>query len=536
MSEFTFEVKGVMLDVSRNAVINMDNWRTLVPMLKDMGYNTLLVYSEDTYEIEGEPYFGYLRGRYSKAELRELDDLAYSNGMELIPCIQMLGHLTTLLRWREYKYDTPDALMVGDERNYELIENMFKTMKDCFRTKRLHVGMDEAWSLGRGNYLHENGYEEVGTIMKKHLDRVTAIAEKYGYELLIWSDMFFRGWNGGRYYSPKTVIPKEYVEALPGSVIPVYWNYYNKEKSIYSDMLYNHKQLSDKTWFAGGAWTWLGYGPANRFTLDTMIPAIEACRESEIGNFVVTVWGDNGSECSKYAVLPSLFYIGKLLNGVTDEDMIKAEFLRKYGIEFDDFMLIDRLNNPYQIDESHGCTTAKYLLFNDYLAGMFDNTVADGTGAIYADTAAKLHAIAKKSRRFSFLFDSAAKLCDVLAIKAEIGIKTRSAYKSGDKSELLRLANEDYREILKRLRIFKTAYEKQWTHDNTYNGFEVQDYRLGGLIERTDACRRRLISYANGKLSSIPELEYELLTVDGIKKGETMYYNSFTKTITGNVM
>ena len=536
MAKFTFDIKGVMMDVSRNAVISMDNWRTLVPMLKDMGYNTLLIYSEDTYEIEGEPYFGYLRGRYSKAQLRELDDLAYANGMELIPCIQTLGHLTTLLRWREYKFDTPDALLVGDERNYELIENMFRTMKDCFRTKRIHVGMDEAWSLGTGNYLRENGYENVATIMKKHLSRVCAIAEKYGYELLIWSDMFFRGWNGGKYYSPKTTLPEEYVKALPESVIPVYWNYYNKEESVYLDMLFNHRQLSDNTWFAGGAWTWLGYGPDNKFTLESMIPAVEACKKTKTRNFIVTVWGDNGSECSKYAVLPSLFYIGKLLSGVTDEEKIKAKFRAKYGIDFDDFMLLDKMNNPYENEESHPSTAAKYLLFNDYFAGMFDNSIAEGTGKIYKSLSERLSVIARGSRRFAFLFDSASKLCNVLALKAEIGIRTRVAYKAGDKEELLRLANEDYTEILKRIRAFKKAYEKQWTHDNTYNGFEVQDYRLGGLIERTDACRKRLTDYAKGKLKSIPELEYELLTVDRLEKGRTQYFNSFTLTVTGNVM
>lgn len=52
-----------------------------------MGYNTLMLYTEDTYEVDGQPYFGYMRGRYSKAELRELDDYAAEKGMELIPCI-----------------------------------------------------------------------------------------------------------------------------------------------------------------------------------------------------------------------------------------------------------------------------------------------------------------------------------------------------------------------------------------------------------------------------------------------------------------
>ena len=37
-----------------------------------------MLYTEDTYEVDNEPYFGYMRGRYSADELRELDDYAYS--------------------------------------------------------------------------------------------------------------------------------------------------------------------------------------------------------------------------------------------------------------------------------------------------------------------------------------------------------------------------------------------------------------------------------------------------------------------------
>jgi hypothetical protein len=144
-----------------------------------------------------------------------------------------------------------------------------------------------------------------------------------------------------------------------------------------------------------------------------------------------------------------MFNIAQRLNGITDEEKIKAKFFRKYGIKYDDFMLIDRLNNPYELKISHGHTTAKYMLFNDYFNGMFDNTVPDGACEIYRDLAEKLGAIAKKSRRFAFLFDSAAKLASVLALKMDIGIRTRSAYKTDDKAELLRLAKEDYAEIAK---------------------------------------------------------------------------------------
>ena len=35
-----------------------------------------MLYTEDTYEVDGQPYFGYMRGRYSKEEMKEIDDFA----------------------------------------------------------------------------------------------------------------------------------------------------------------------------------------------------------------------------------------------------------------------------------------------------------------------------------------------------------------------------------------------------------------------------------------------------------------------------
>ena len=50
-----------------------------------MGMSVAMLYTEDTYEIPQQPYFGYLRGRYTQQQLRELDRYAADLGIELIP-------------------------------------------------------------------------------------------------------------------------------------------------------------------------------------------------------------------------------------------------------------------------------------------------------------------------------------------------------------------------------------------------------------------------------------------------------------------
>ena len=56
---------GIMLDCSRNAVMTPKKVKEFASLIAGMGYNMLLLYTEDTYEIEGEPFFGYMRGRYT---------------------------------------------------------------------------------------------------------------------------------------------------------------------------------------------------------------------------------------------------------------------------------------------------------------------------------------------------------------------------------------------------------------------------------------------------------------------------------------
>ena len=126
-----------MIDCSRNAVMNTSAVKRWIDVTAGMGYNTLMLYTEDTYEVNNQPYFGYMRGRYSQAELRELDDYAAQKGMELIPCIQTLAHLNAIFRWPAYGdiRDCDDILLAGDDKTYRLLEDIFQTLENTFRSR-----------------------------------------------------------------------------------------------------------------------------------------------------------------------------------------------------------------------------------------------------------------------------------------------------------------------------------------------------------------------------------------------------------------
>ncbi len=83
--------------------MNVASVKQWIDITADLGYNTLMLYTEDTFEVDGNPYFGYMRGRYSREELKEINAYALKKEMELIPCTQMLAHQNVCRRWPEYK-------------------------------------------------------------------------------------------------------------------------------------------------------------------------------------------------------------------------------------------------------------------------------------------------------------------------------------------------------------------------------------------------------------------------------------------------
>ena len=523
-----FKYFGVMLDVSRNAVIKLDTFKWYLPLLKKMGYNCVFLYAEDTYYVEGEPFFGQMRGRYTEEEMRALDDYATSIGMEVIPCVQALAHVNAALRWCKFPVDTADIMLVDDERTYELIDHMFASLSKNFKTRKIHVGMDEAYLLGRGKHLDIHGYQPISEIIERHLARVCEIAKKHGYEdVMLWSDMFIRAFNGGNYYLKDFAkVPKSVIEAIPNEVIPVYWDYYHRNELDYDIHFDAHKQMSKNTWFAGGAWSWGGFMPHNDYSLLTMKPAIRSAVKNKVKNVIITMWGDDGAECSKVAMLPSLFAISEFAKGNEDMDSIKAKFKRLIGIEYDEFMLLDAPNDidGTSVEYNGAVNPSKYMLYSDYFNGFLDVTVMGGEEDKYRALAEKLYTAAAKTRKFGYLFKSAAKLCDALSVKFELGLKTRNAYKAGDKEELRRLAENDYKEAEKLIRAYHRTFEEQWFYENKPCGFDVQDIRLGAVIQRTISCRRRLLDYVNGKIDSIPELEEELIPYRDFEK-RSIYCN-----------
>ena len=506
---------GVMLDCSRNAVPTVKATKELLVQLALMGYNTVQMYTEDTFEIEGRKYFGYLRGAYTQKELQEIDQFAYDLGIEMVPCIQTLAHLLHALKWQEMAdvWDIDDILLCGEEKTYQLIDQMFSAMSTAFRSRKINIGMDEAHSLGLGKYLDKHGYHNRFDIMMGHLTRVVEIARKYGYQPMMWSDMFFRLANEGEYYATGKPIDPAIIAKVPEDVSLVYWDYYSEQESIYQAMMKSHKEFGKKIVFAGGAWKWVGFTPQNSFSMKIADLAAKACFDNEIEDVLVTCWGDNGAEASMFSVLPALSYWAELCWATCDEAWRKERFSLCCGCSYEDFMLLDEVgftpNNP--APGIMGANPTKYLLYQDLLMGMADAIHPDQS---YTDHFARcadlLEKAAEKQTSWKVLLTSHATMCRVLELKAAMGNQIRSAYHTKDTAALQEIVAQ-IPELVERLEQFQQAYHAQWLAENKAFGLENFDIRTGALRQRILTAKERLEQYVAGNIDKIEELEAEIL-------------------------
>ena len=507
-----FDTLTLMADCSRNAVLKPEAVKQMMVELAMLGFTGMMLYTEDTYEIEGQPYFGHLRGRYTAAELKELDAFGREVGIELIPCIQTLAHLNAIFNWSAYAgvKDVSDILIAEYEPTYELIEQMLRTCRENFTTRKINIGMDEAHLLGRGAYLDKFGYCPKPDIMVRHLARVVELCKKYDFEPVMWSDMFFRMQFGGAYNVAKGELSQEVLDRIPPEVALCYWNYYTppKQTATLEHMFSQHARTPNELWFAGGSWSWYGITPKNWFSNQVTPTQLRFAQQYGVKNIIATAWGDDGAECSTFAILPSLLQYGELNYGQADEETLQQRCRDCFGICYSEFLKLDQVGLPADIDPDWAAPPCfeKMALYNDPMIGVLNADLrGEGLPAKYAADAEVLATIPEN--RYQILFNTQLCYAKLLERKSELSIRIRDAYDAGDKDQLARIVEEEFGELLTLIDGFHDAFRTQWHTYNKPFGFEVQDIRIGGLKERLRTAQIRIVDYLSGHIDRLEELE-----------------------------
>ena len=512
--EPAFQTVGVMFDCSRNAVIAPEALKGFLRKMALQGLNLGMMYTEDTYEVPEQPFFGYKRGRYTYDELKALDDYAYGFGIELIPCIQTLGHLDRVMRWPAYYHVRENGEIIEPDReeSYEILEQMIRAAAAPYRSKRIHLGMDEAWGLGSGAHLIHHGYENPNFIMKRHLKRLLDICEKYGLNAMMWSDMYFQA-DGLNYHSERDPSP-EAIAAVDPRITLVYWDYYQSKVEMYDDAIRKHGLFDAPMVFAGGIWTWVGPAPAYPTTIPNTIAALASCRKHKVPLVFATCWGDGGQECNMTAALLGMQIYGEMAyHGDYDEKWTHDRFRRCCHCDPQAFLDLSLLNiAPGMLslpnDPSNAC---KIMLYQDPLVQVFEKDM-EGFGCAdhFASLVQKYATYARENPEYRLFFDFYTALAHAVALKSRYHAEAGKAVREKDLEKAEALA-QDLPAVKDAIEALRLVWRELWSSTNKPFGFEVIDFRMGGIQARLDTAAHRLAAFARGEVEDIPELSSETL-------------------------
>ena len=499
---------GAMLDMSRNRVMTVEAVKQWINRQAALGLNLLMLYTEDTYEIPEYPYFGYLRGRYTQAELREIDDYAFSLGVELVPCVQTLAHLKNFLQWPSSAplRDQPDILLIDSEETYAFLDAALRSLSRCFRSRRIHIGMDEAHGVGLGNYLLKFGQVNRFELLSRHLSRVTALCDQYGFQPMMWSDMFFRlGSKNNEYYDLDNHVPDRVIASLP-PVEQVYWDYYHTDEKTYDRMMAEHSRMG-RAVYAGGVWTWSGFLPNRERSLRTMMPALRVAARRDTDTVFATLWGDDGAETDylmavdRFTLFSEACWTGESFD--PEECELAAECLtrmpRKLRAVWDRFYADDWTES-----------TGKIMIWCDPL---YPCGVDDGKKEIMeraaAEALAELDAFPEWAERTDIHYTK----CVFAVVKGKTALTRhlRAAYEKKDREALLKICREEIPAVRQAYGELMAAHRALWELHRKRQGWEVLALRYGGAIGRLEDVADEVCRYAEGALPSIQELDDAVL-------------------------
>ena len=505
-----FTTQGVMFDTSRNAVLNIDSARSLLRRLALMGVNMLMFYTEDTYEVPDEPFFGYLRGRYTIDELKGLDDYAALFGIEMIPCIQALGHLGQILQWPAYEelQDNQCVLLADDEKTYALLCKMIAAATAPYRSNRIHIGMDEAHGVGTGRFKKLFGDQEPFDILNRHLRRVRDICTELALQPMIWSDMYFRlGSATYDYYDLEAEVPDRVRDAIPDAVDLVYWDYYHQDPEFYAAMIDRHRALGVEPLIAAGIWTWGRFWAHLPVSMGNMTAFMSAGRDKGVKEALVTIWGDDGTECDLFSALAGLQLFAELgYADDVDEDVLHSNFRGSCDEDFAMFTAASGLDVVPCVEEPAVCVTniSKILLWQDPFLSIYDPVLAGVSLRQHYEV------LAVKLATGSDRLKMPAQLARTLALKCELRTDLAAAYTAGDTARLRALLDGDVSALIDAVDDLWHCHRGLWFDRYKPFGWEVVEGRYGGLRARLDTVRTRLEDYLSGRIAAIPELEVQL--------------------------
>ena len=157
---------------------------------------------------------------------------------------------------------------------------------------------------------------------------------------------------------------------------------------------------------------------------------------------MLTLWADSCGDLVCFLFAGMYAYSEIYHNNAENIDNVKKDNFKSItGVDFDDYMMLDKLNKPYDRKYETVNNKSFLYLYNDPLLGIFDSMLSEGLADAYKKLTPKLKKI--KGGEFQYVFDTLAALSKVLEIKCDLGKRMRNAYEVKEFNRLDIIGSKD---------------------------------------------------------------------------------------------
>ncbi len=276
-----FRDRGIMLDVSRGKVPTRKTLEDLIDFCSRLRLNVLMLYVEHTFDFRRHPEIGEGASPLDAETLLALDAYAGDRGVELIPCLQSLGHMERLLAIDRYaplaESDRLWSLSPSNPGTYALLEDLYDEFLPLFASKRFNANCDEPFDLGRGQSAERAPRKSPGRLFADHVQKLHKLSSRRDKQLMVWADFAHRH-------------PDE-LARVDRSVVLIDWWY---EESFDADRLGKLRRKGFEVWASPGTSTWNCLFPRVANSMGNIARWSAAGRRHGATGLLNTDWGDFG--------------------------------------------------------------------------------------------------------------------------------------------------------------------------------------------------------------------------------------------------
>ena len=286
------EQRGVMLDVSRDAVPKMDRLLELVDLLAELKVNHLQLYTEHTFAYEGHETVWRDASPITPSELLRLQRYCRERHIQLVPNQNSFGHMERWLNHKEYEYLAECAgpptrpgsrnrcLAPVRPGSIKLLQSLYEQLLPHFESRLFNIGCDETWQLGEGASRSACKRKGEAQVYLQYLLKLYRLAKRHGKTPMVWADMI--------------VQYPEILAQVPADMVMLVWKYELHESFEQDCRLFARQGLD--FYVCPGTSNWLALGGRTDNCICNLAAAAKAAVEHGAAGFLNTDWRDKGRQ------------------------------------------------------------------------------------------------------------------------------------------------------------------------------------------------------------------------------------------------